>query len=261
MTQHFYSQHGEDFLLNEIFKNKQNGFFVEVGCIDGRRFSNSLTFEEKGWKGLCVEAHNDYIDLLKKNRPHSIICHCAASDHDEDNVTFYANKRGSLSTLDKTMENTFKDKYGEYFSGFDEQTVNIRRLDTLFKENNVTNIDFMSLDIEGHELEALKGLNFNKYKPTVIVVESDSQKHEQALDNLLLNNGYCKGTRLNQNIFYITDQSLSNNIANKQFNVELIHTRHPVDKGEDAYYKSTINTIEQPENLIPKLLRKLRLHK
>ena len=118
----FYSQNGEDVILNELFKEQKNGFFVEVGCIDGKLFSNTLTFEEGGWKGICIEAHSGYIELLRKNHPKSIICHCAAAETDEDNVIFYANSRGSLSTLDKSKESEFRKRYNKFFTGFEEQT-------------------------------------------------------------------------------------------------------------------------------------------
>jgi len=55
----YYSQHGEDFILDLIFDHKKSGFFVEVGCIDGLRFSNTLFFEKLGWKGICIEAHKE----------------------------------------------------------------------------------------------------------------------------------------------------------------------------------------------------------
>jgi len=107
MNESYYSQHGEDFILNKIFPNP-NGFFVEVGCIDGLRFSNTLFFEKKGWKGICIEAHTSYIDLIKSNRLNSRVVHCAIGEKDEGIVTFYANARGSLSSLDKTEEERFK---------------------------------------------------------------------------------------------------------------------------------------------------------
>jgi FkbM family methyltransferase len=231
----YYSQHGEDFLLDQIFEHKEEGYFVEVGCIDGRRFSNTLTFEERGWKGMCVEAHEGFIELLKKNRPGSIICHCAAAEQDEEGVTFYANARGSLSTLDPNKESEFKEKFKEYFTGFQKQQVQKRRLDTLFKENKVGKIDILSIDIEGYELEALRGIEFNKCRPRVIVVESDSKEDESSLDNLLIGKGYYKSVRVGGNIFYFIDRELAKNIEGKKFSVDLIHTRHPLDEGEDAH--------------------------
>ena len=172
----YYSQHGEDALLDLIFKNQRKGFFVEVGCIDGKRFSNTLTFEERGWKGMCVEAHAGYIEMLKNNRPNSIVCHCAAGEADEDAI-FYANARGSLSSLDKTSEARWQRDYAPHFSGFEEQQVKKVRLSTLLDTYRISEIDILSLDIEGYEVEAVKGLDLTRHLPKVMVIESDSPQH------------------------------------------------------------------------------------
>jgi FkbM family methyltransferase len=230
----YYSQHGEDFILDLIFADQSTGFFVEVGCIDGCRFSNTLMFEERGWKGLCVEAHAGYIDALQENRPNSIICHCAVGEENADGVPFYANDRGSLSTLDQSREEEFRSSFGEYFSGFDQQTVDKRRLDRLFEEHDVPDrIDFLSLDIEGYEVEALAGMDLTTYRPRVLVVESDTSGHERRLDNILVPAGYEKRFRLHQNVFYFDELDLARRVSDDQYTVTLTHTRHPLDDEED----------------------------
>lgn len=230
----YYSQHGEDFLLDKIFEHKEEGFFVEVGCIDGKKFSNTLAFEEMGWKGMCVEAHAGFIELLEKNRPGSIICHCAAAERDEEDVTFYANARGSLSTLDKTQEQRWQKEFNSYFSGFQEQKVPMRRLDTLLKAFNIREIDFISIDVEGYEVEVLKGIDLNKFRPRVFVIESDTGEHKKHTEAILLPAGYHEIGRLSENIFYSYDKTLSKKIDNKLFkNVTLIHTEHPLDNTGD----------------------------
>ena len=230
----YYSQHGEDIILDEMLKNQKNGFFVEVGCIDGRKFSNTLTFEERGWKGICVEAHDGYIALLKENRPNSVICHCAAGEADED-ATFYANARGSLSTLDKTKEKEWKKNYKGYFSGFEVQKVSKVRLSSLFDQLDVAEIDILSLDIEGYEIEALKGLDLAKHKPKILVVESDSLCHEAKLDFILTSSGYHKVISFWGNIFYVTDLASFQSIEGKVLKGTIIHTQHPLDStGENS---------------------------
>jgi FkbM family methyltransferase len=199
----YYSQHGEDYILSEMFKDQKDGFFVEIGCIDGKRFSNTLTFEERGWKGMCVEAHSDYIDLLRKNRPGSLVCHCAVGEKDDDNVPFYANSRGSLSTLDISKEDFYREHYSKYFTGFEEQRVAIRTLTTLFREYEVAAIDIISIDIEGYEIEALKGLDLHRYRPRVILIESDSVEQENQIDEILSPRGYIKFVHVGENIIYI----------------------------------------------------------
>jgi len=198
----FYSQHGEDFLLNEVFQNKRSGFFVEVGCLDGIEFSNTYFFEKKGWKGVCIEAHNDFIPKLRKNRPHASIVHCAIGETNKKDVIFYANKIGSLSTLDKNEEHRWKKNYRDYFYGFEEQVIPMRTLTSVFDELHVTEIDFISLDIEGYEVQALQGLNFEKYSPRVFIIEYKDDNHKAELEKILFPAGYKFFSRLGCNLFY-----------------------------------------------------------
>jgi FkbM family methyltransferase len=237
----YYSQHGEDALLDMVFGDQKEGFFVEVGCIDGRRFSNTLTFEERGWKGMCVEAHAGYIESLKKNRPNSIICHCAAGEADEDAI-FYANARGSLSTLDKSKENDFQRDYGTYFSGFEEQHVVKARLSTLLDKYQIDDIDILSLDIEGYEVEAMKGLDLSRHRPKVMVIESDSAEHEAQLDELILPHGYIKSVKLTVNVYYVCNREMDALLKGKKFEINLIHTQHPLDSNGDKKITVTVDT-------------------
>ena len=200
--QKYYSQNGEDFLLDQIFKGKPNGFFVEIGCLEGIVFSNTYAFEKKGWKGICVEAHNGFIAELRRNRNGSTVIHCAVGEADKDNVTFYANKIGSLSTLDKKMEDRWNQTHKSFFYGFEEQIVNMRTLTTIFDENKVSSIDFISLDIEGYEVEALLGLDLNKYRPRLMVIEYKDEEHKNRLEAILSPQGYIHLSTLNENMFY-----------------------------------------------------------
>ena len=238
----YYSENGEDFLLDQLFNDRAHGVFVEVGCIDGRRHSNTLTFEERGWRGLCVEAHTGYIEMLQKNRPNSMICACAVGEADQDQVTFYANRWGSLSSLDKSKEHEFKSRFGPRFAGFEEQIVQKRRLDTLFKTYGLSEIDILSIDIEGYEVEALKGLDFRQFRPLVIVIESESRAHRRQMEAILLPNGYVRSVRLAHNIFYLRDPRMERRIKGKIFDATLTHTRHPLDQGEDVVEIRRIDT-------------------
>lgn len=246
----YYSQHGEDALLDLIFKDQEEGFFIEVGCIDGRCFSNTLGFEERGWKGMCVEAHAGYIDLLKKNRPNSIICHYAAGEADEDAI-FYANARGSLSTLDKASEARWQRDYAPFFSGFEEQNVKKVRLSTLLDNCQISEIDILSLDIEGYEVEAMKGLDLSRHRPKVMVIESDSPHHEAQLDELILPHGYMKTMKLCGNIFYVRDKEIDDALKDRQCRIFLTHTRHPLDEGGDWTEELMINTSSKAQSIAP----------
>ncbi len=240
--ENYYSQHGEDYLLDVMFAKKNDGFFVEIGCIDGKRFSNTLHFEEKGWKGLCIEAHPDYIALLKENRPRSIVAHYAVGEKDEDDVIFYTNDRGSLSTLDKSQEQRWKKHYREFFHGFEERHVAKRTLTRIFKEYGVGHIDFISLDIEGYEVPALQGLDLATFAPDVFVIETDGKKQEKQQGRILGSHGYFLAASVSGNLFYTRDQALASRIRNLRACVSLTRTNHPLDHGQDVILETTIDT-------------------
>src|SRR5690606_3898959 len=124
----------EDAVLWALFPPNYRGYFAEVGALDGLRLSNCYSFELAGWQGVCVEPHEMYFRLVQKNRPGSIAVHAAVSDHDADAVEFYANSRGTLSTLERNLESTWKEKYAPYFSGFEVQRVPMRTLTTILDE-------------------------------------------------------------------------------------------------------------------------------
>jgi FkbM family methyltransferase len=230
----YYSQNGEDCVLWALFDDRTTpSFFVEVGALDGTRFSNTYSFEQAGWRGICVEAHPDYIDLLKKNRPKSLIVHAAVFDEDRDSVTFYANSRGSLSTLDPTLEEEFR-KYGHYFTGWELRNVPMRTLTAILAEAGVpSSIDILSIDIEGTEMAALRGLDLDKYRPRVMVIESRDEPTEKAMDSYLAGAGYTHARKISNNIFYCRDKTDVEIIANAPIASSLTHTPHPCDVPQD----------------------------
>jgi FkbM family methyltransferase len=218
----YYSQHGEDFLVDQVFKGKTNGFYVEIGCLDGIEFSNTYFFEKKGWDGICVEAHKDFIEMLKVNRKHSQIVHCAVGEKDQDNVIFYANKIGSLSTLDKTEEERWKKNYTEFFTGFEEQQVKMRTLTSIFDELNVKEIDFISLDIEGYEVQALSGMNLKKYRPRIFIIEYKDEKHKSEVEGVLFQYRYSFLAKIGCNLFYGTEIADADILKAKYGKIQLV---------------------------------------
>ena len=232
----YYSQHGEDFLLNKIFGNKPNGYFVEVGCLDGIEYSNTYFFEKKGWKGACIEAHNVYINYLRANRPGSVVVHCAVGEADKDSVVFYANKAGSLSTLDKNEEERWKKNYAEDFHGFEEQRVAMRTLTSIFDDLGVKEIDFVSLDIEGYEVKALLGLNFKKYRPGVFVIEYKDETHKQQVEEILFRFGYHFLSQIGCNLFYGLNSSNKSVLEANHGKITLLH----VDSAGVNHYREVI---------------------
>ena len=91
----YYGQNGEDYILWNFFKYKKKGFYIDVGAFDGLHYSNTKSFEEQGWNGICVEAHPLYYEKLTKTRENSINLHSAAiGDPNLEKIEFSIEQMG-----------------------------------------------------------------------------------------------------------------------------------------------------------------------
>ena len=223
----FYGQNGEDFIIWEAFKDYPSGFFLDVGALDGIHLSNSLAFEQAGWKGLCVEAHPGYITRLKANRPNSICEHCAISDRDADAQDFYASALGSFSSVSADFVSYFQKHFGQEKLGYKKIKVNFRTIDTLLANNNISHVDFVSLDIEGTEYEALTKFNVAKYQPKVLVIEVLSDQRFKLITDWLAKYGYILARQVKQNAFYCLDKLTTDKIVAAKVTCKLVHTPQP----------------------------------
>ena len=144
----FYSQSGQDKWVCDFFNYKKNGYFVEVGAYDGIQTSNTYYLEkELGWNGICIEANLEIFKILKQNRQSNNI-----------NVAVSSNK--GLCNFNGDRINTFG------------HVIECDTLNSILYNNSYKQkIDYLSLDIEGMEYEALKSLDFNYWDIKLITVE------------------------------------------------------------------------------------------
>ena len=183
----------------ESYLNFNNGFFVELGANDGISQSNSYYFEKyREWKGVLIEPipHN-YLKCLKnRSKRTQVFCNaCVSFEYKEKFVEIiYSNLMSTSLGLETDIGNaenhTLK---GKQFLEEDESNFNFgavaNQLDNiLFKANAPKQIDFLSLDVEGAELEVLKGINHNKYRFKFICIES--RNIAKITDYLSINNYY-----------------------------------------------------------------------
>ena len=165
--------------LNEIF-NKKSGFFIELGANDGLFQSNTAFFEKKmEWSGILIEPSLKGYEKCKKNRPKSVClnCACVSNDYKDDYIygDFEDNSpMGSINGNRLDRKNLVK--------------VKAITLEKILDEHCHTNIDFLSLDTEGYELEILKGLNLDKYRPKFILIEIYKKDYNDIVNFLILKN-------------------------------------------------------------------------
>jgi len=198
----FYSQNGEDFLLWQVFQDQKTGFFLDVGALDGIHFSNSYAFERAGWQGVCVEACPTYHKKLCVNRPKTICENYAISDVNENQKIFYASSLGSFSSISPKFVTFFKQRFAKYKPKWEEILLDYRTIDSVLEKNKVSHVDFVSLDIEGTEYEALSKFDIKKYQPRVLCVEILGKQRFKMINKLLDSYGYKMARKLKQNAFY-----------------------------------------------------------
>jgi FkbM family methyltransferase len=183
----------------ESYLNFNNGFFVELGANDGISQSNSYYFEKyREWKGVLIEPipHN-YLKCLKNRSKRSqVFCNaCVSFEYKEKFVEIiYSNLMSTSLGLETDIDNAENHALiGKQFLEEDETNFNFGAVanqlnNILFKANAPKQIDFLSLDVEGAELEVLKGINHNKYRFKFICIES--RNIAKITDYLSINNYY-----------------------------------------------------------------------
>ena len=182
----YYSQQDEDKILFEKYLNYKNGFFIELGAMDGVTYSNTLFFEEKlNWKGILIEPTNQYNQLII-NRPNCHNFNYAISDINGI-VEFLGNH--ALGGITKTMDEKHRVGWDLDNSGR-PYTVKSIRLSDLISNLDLTKVDLFSIDVEGGELEVLKTFDWNipVYIILIEMTSYDEEKNELCREIMRKNN-------------------------------------------------------------------------
>ena len=187
-----FSQIGQSKYIDSLLNSKRNGFFIEAGGFNGEDLSNSLYFElERNWTGILIEAVPSlYQSILSKNRKAFTINCCIA------------NKKPFVARfqLASALSNRIS-QINEHFQNRVDQDIGTKKktiiyvpcfsLNTIMKAINVNKVDYFSLDVEGGELEVLKGIDFNKIEINSFSVEHNNyQDAKNSIKLFLQANNY-----------------------------------------------------------------------
>tara|TARA_Y100000768_G_scaffold358362_1_gene314112 strand:- start:176 stop:1033 length:858 start_codon:yes stop_codon:yes gene_type:complete len=169
----FFSQAGQDKIIkNYFFQNKKNGFFIEIGAYDGIIGSNCYHFEKfLNWEGIAIEPSQIQYDKLKNNRTCKTI-NKAISNRKKD-VEFLEVIEGLTQMSGINNENYTAI---EAIKKSEKSKTKISKITTTTFDEEITSnteIDYLSIDIEGGELDLLKSIDFNKYSIKIVSVENN----------------------------------------------------------------------------------------
>ncbi len=186
-----YSFNGVDLIVDYIFKDKEDGFYLDIGAQHPISNNNTYILFKRGWKGINVDLDKKNIDLFKIARPDDLNLNYAISDTEKQVDLFFYHDSSPINTLSK--------KVSDFQKASVRQVKKIRTttLNNILEKIDLENrIDYMNIDVEGYEEQVLKGFNINKFKPYVVSIEYLDLKMNKLefknndINNLLSSNLY-----------------------------------------------------------------------
>ncbi|MBC9914808.1 FkbM family methyltransferase [Chitinophaga varians] len=187
-----YSSEGEDLILRRIFGRKHKGVYVDVGAHHPFRFSNTYLFYKKNWRGINIDPQPGMQALFNKYRPHDTNLEMGVSGIPQE-LTYAIFNEPALNTFsaERVQEYTQKPDY----QVIDRKTVKTAPLADILDRYLPagTSIDFISIDVEGMDLEVLRSNNWDKYRPSYVLVESqpyDIEKEDSEVLSFMREMGY-----------------------------------------------------------------------
>jgi FkbM family methyltransferase len=166
-----YSVEGEDLILNRILHGKSRGFYVDVGAHHPRRFSNTHRFYRDGWSGINIEPNPAAMKKFRSERSRDINLQYGVANQPAQ-LTYYQFDEPALNTFDRSLVESRLANTPYKLTGTIE--VPVERLDRLLQQHLPENqeIDFLSIDVEGLDLQVLQSNDWRRYRPRCVLVES-----------------------------------------------------------------------------------------
>jgi FkbM family methyltransferase len=167
--QYCNAQFGEDLILEILFAHKPSGFYVDAGAHHPTRLSNTNLLFRRGWKGINIDLDPRAKEEFDRARPNDINLTYAIYDESKDIEVHFFDERAVNTISDEAAI-----RYGE--AGWHRERTEQVRTVTLATVLDAhlppsTTIDLLNVDVEGVDLNVLRSNDWNRYRPTVVLVE------------------------------------------------------------------------------------------
>lgn len=200
-----YSAFGEDRLIDHVFRHRQGGFYVDVGCCWPVAFSNTYLLYRRGWRGLAIDADPEFAEPFARNRPGDVFVNAAIGPcRGRTRLRLFSDP--SMNATDAgwaaaALANPHKRALGEI-------EVDCWPLGELIARHAPPGaaIDFMNIDCEGADLTALQSNDWDRFRPSVIAIEDSAldleRRDSTPIQGYLRERGYALWAKMHLTSIY-----------------------------------------------------------
>ena len=153
--------------LKQYFRNKNNGFYIDVGCFHPIRISNTMFLYSKGWTGMNLDISKKSIDLFNIYRPRDVNLNFGVGKENCTLEYFYNKETFQSNTFNSGFAQSFLKK-----KSLKKKNIEVKTLSYLIENyTEKKKIDLIDIDAEGLDLDVLIGIDFHKYEIDLIMIE------------------------------------------------------------------------------------------
>ncbi len=204
-----YSGDGEDVLLLKLFKEKPEGFYVDVGCFHPKMISNTCLLHARGWRGVNIDPNGQVIKLFNQYRPKDTNLELGIAKK-ADTKTYYNFTHPGVNTFDQVhAEEKSNKNWNELISTSKIQCQPLAAV--LQKYSEGKKIDILDVDVEGLDLEVLESNDWKLFRPSVVLVEDRMFREElteSAIYHFLQERGYVFHAYNNITLIMVAEEFL-----------------------------------------------------
>lgn len=186
-------------LVWQFFGGRNDGFFLDVGANEPQKGSQTWVFEERGWRGILIEPQARLCERLRQARPRSQVFQvaCGAPGAPTELTLYTAESLGHSGLVKNLVDATTK------YVG--TEIVRVMTLDAVLAEAGNPKIDFMTMDVEGTQLDVLRGFSLQRHRPKLLLMED--HLHDLRAHRYLGRAGYRLAKRTGLNNWYVPNES------------------------------------------------------
>jgi FkbM family methyltransferase len=197
-----YSQNQEDLFINDYFREKNKGFYIDIGCYHPIKYSNTALLYNRGWYGINIDMNPTSIDLFNIFRKRDINICAAISNKSHEATLYFDHLFSPINTLDKKFSETASKEIS--FNKHLEKKIYTQKFNELMQAKNIKikKIDFINIDVEAHDFEVLEGIDLGLFNPKIICIEVTNSQSKTKLQNYLNKYNYHLIKEIGLNSFY-----------------------------------------------------------